>query len=322
MKLISATRAGVLAIGFALLFSLSAPLSSNVSGQQVESDQRLELPECDIFLFELGGNNQSPKIKLVGNITDRPGYDNQPWFTPNSQSVLYTANGKPDRTDVFEYFIEEAETRQVTDSINQEYSPQISPDNQTLSYVTDGATANQSVWSMKRDGSQESWLMQHLGEREPVGYYSWNHANGYILFWSRYGFNIRLIHQDRRVSHYVAGNTPPASPWIIPNTEKFSFVHQQANGQIWIKELEPESRAIRPLVMIQGTNNNYGWAPDQSIYIIQQDELFRWNGYADDAKQSWESVATLDAFGIQNATRINVSPDGTKLAIVGVPVAK
>ncbi len=284
-----------------------------------QEESKLELPETDIFLFEIQSDGDKITLGQIGNITDRPGYDNQPWFTPESKSILFTANGQPDRTDVFEYFIESRSTQQVTDTPNQEYSPQMSPDNKTLSFVTDGATANQSIWSADRDDiSKESWLLAQQGEREPVGYYAWNHETGYILYWSRYGFNIRLVHEEQKLSHYIAGDTPPASPWIIPETTKFSFVHQQGNEQVWIKELDPETLAIRPLVAINGANRNYGWAPDQSIYMIQDDELFRWNGYPADRDAGWASIANLDEFGISGSSRVNVSPDGKMIAIVGV----
>jgi Tol biopolymer transport system component len=79
----------------------------------------LELPECDIYLFDLSHDQNGFAIANGQNVTDREGYDNQPWFTPDSQSFLFTANCVPDRTDVFEYFIESGETKQVTDSPDQ-----------------------------------------------------------------------------------------------------------------------------------------------------------------------------------------------------------
>ena len=278
-----------------------------------DTQPALELPECDIFLFDLTETDDGLTISDAKNITDRPGYDNQPWFTPESLSILFSANGKPDRTDVFEYFIESGETKQLTDTPDQEYSPQISPDDQTLSFVTDGATANQSIWFTKREGGKEEWLLANQGEREPVGYYSWNHKTDYILYWSRYGFSIRLVHRTKDLSHYVTGNAPPTSPHIIPGTDKFSFLHQQANGEIWIKELDPESLAVRPLVAISGSNRNYGWTPNGKVLRVEAGELNWWSSGSD----GWQTVADLNDLGLQAVTRVAVSPDGSKLAVVG-----
>jgi len=277
--------------------------------------QELELPECDIFLFELTESDGNLAISDGKNITDRPGYDNQPWFSSGNKSILFTANHQSDRTDVFEYFIESGETRQVTDTPTQEYSPQASPDNQVISFVTDGETANQSVWFTRRGSDKEEWLLANQGQREPVGYYSWNRESGYILYWSRYGYSLRLVHETKSLSHYVTGHAPPSTPRICPTNGRFTFLHQQGNGEIWIKELDPQTLAIRPLTPITGNGRNYAWTPDGSILMPVGNELNRWKADSDDG---WSSIANLGELGISNVTRVAVSPDGSKLAIVGL----
>ena len=61
----------------------------------------------------------------------------------------------------------------------------------------------------------------------------------------------------------------PVSPQIIPGTDNFSFVHRQGNGEVWIKELNPTTFSIRPLVMIEGENHHYAWTPNGSILMAQ-----------------------------------------------------
>ena len=289
----------------------------------------LELPECDIFLFDLENTGESGSLMKLSNgrnITRRKGYDNQPWFTPESKSILFTANHAPDRTDVFEYFVESKETKPVTDSPTQEYSPQISPDNKTVSFVTDGKTANQSVWSVQRgedsraDPNSEKWLLKNQGDREPVGYYSWNHKTGYILYWSRYGYAVRLVHESKELSHFVTGSAPPSSPYIIPGTGKFSFMHRQSNEEVWIKELDPETLAVRPLVKVVGSNPNYGWTPDGWIVMCDGTKLFRCLPTSKNPSENkWELVVDLKSHGMKSASRVALSPNGKMLAVVGLP---
>ena len=103
---------------------------------------------------------------------------------------------------------------------------------------------------------------------------------------------------------------------MIPGTKFFSFLHRQGNGQVWIKELNPETLAVRPVTPVIGNNTHYGWAPDGSIVMMEGTVLHRW---APDA-EGWQKVADLGAQGLASATRVAVSPDGKKLAVVGVPV--
>ena len=297
-----------------ILISLMLTFTTTTAQDNLEK-KPLELPECDIFLFDLVDSADEMKVSNGRNVTQRKGYDNQPWFTPDSRSFLFSANYDPLRTDIYEYFIESGETKQVTDSPTQEYSPQVSPDNQTLSFVTDGETANQSIWFGDRAGQNLQWLLKNQGEREPVGYYSWNRSTGYILYWSRYGFSMRLVHKTKELSHYVTGDAIPTTPQIIPGTDNFSFMHQQGNGEVWIKELNPETLAVRPLTTVVGSNRHYGWTPSGWIVMCQGTKLYRWSP---ESKDGWELVADLDQHGMKGVTRVAVSPDGKKLAVVGL----
>lgn len=283
---------------------------------QDEDAPALELPECDIFLFDMQESDEGIAISNGQNATNRAGYDNQPWFTPDSKSFLFSANRKPDRTDIFEYFAETGETRQVTDTPTQEYSPQSSPDNRSISFVTDGETANQSIWFTARENDKEEWLLGNQGEREPVGYYSWNRETGFILYWSRYGHSLKLVHQKDELSHYVTGDAPPSTPHIIPGTDKFSFLHRQGNGQVWIKELDPSTLAVRPLTSAVGSNPNYCWTPGGRILMVDANKLYRWSAETTDG---WQLVDELKNHGITGATRVASSPNGSMLAIVGLP---
>ena len=297
------------------LFLIAIVLNA-VSAFAVQNDppkQVLELPECDIYLFDLVAAGDLSSLENGRNVTKRSGYDNQPWFTPSGKTFLFTANYQPDRTDVFEFDLASGEIQQLTDSPDQEYSPQVSEDNQTLSFVTDGETANQSIWSSDREGKNLNWVLKNLGEREPVGYYAWNRSTEQILFWSRYGFSLQLVDLQSDTARYVTGDAIPVSPQIIPGTINFSFVHRQGNGEVWIKELNPKTFAIRPLVMIEGANHHYAWTPDGSILMAQGTKLEQWK-----PGSKWKPIADFAEYKMQSPTRVAVSPNGKKIAVVAV----
>ena len=284
-----------------------------------EAVETSSFPQSDIFLFELGTSNGKLYPVNGQNVTKRKGYDNQPFFTAEGSSFLYTRS-EGEQTDVYEYFLKSRETKRITESPGMEFSPTPSPDNKTISFVTDGEGANQSLWHIGRsDPAVQTWTLKDQPEREPVGYYSWNHETGYIAFWSRYGYSIRLVHESKKLSHYITGHAVPTTPWIIPGTNLFSFVHRQANGEFWIKELNPETRSVRPLVAIDGSNHHYNWMPDGSILRIQETVLYRWKEKETD---SWEKVVDIRKAGIESATRLAVSPNGKWLAVVGVASEK
>jgi hypothetical protein len=283
----------------------------------VKEREKADFPETEIFLFDLDLANTENPLSNGQNVTNRSGYDNQPYFTKDSDSFLYSRSDDY-QTDAYEYFLKTGEHKRLTHSDKSKFSPTPSPDNSQLSFVFE---RNNSIWHADRgDEDNPKWSMEVPAIEEPVGYFARNYETGDILYWSRYGFNVSLTNVDKQAYHYVAGNAVPSTPHIIPGTNNFSFVHRQANGEVWIKELDPITKSVRPLTPIVGQNANYGWTPNGSILMIENDKLYRIIPDSDkDTDPSWEEVADLAMHGVKNANRVAISPNGAKLAVVGLP---
>src|SRR5580765_3976308 len=93
-------------------------------------------PDTEIFLAPLSTANGTVLAPLstangtvtVGaptNITHNPGYDNQPSFTPDGRSVLFTSIRGGAQTDIYRYDIAAATLARVTDTPEGEYSPTV-----------------------------------------------------------------------------------------------------------------------------------------------------------------------------------------------------
>lgn len=279
--------------------------------QAKDARPKVSFPHTDIFLFELSQNNGSFTVKNPKNATNRQGYDNQPFFTKDSQSFVFS-RADDYQTDVYEYFLDTGDVRAITQSDATEFSPTPSPDNSKIAFVSD---RNGGVWFGDRDSiNTPKWTLKHSDNAEPIGYFAWDHDKGNFFYWSRYGFSMALVNTNTNDYHFVAGNTPPSTPHIIPGTDQFSFVHRQMNEQVWIKALDPNTKAIRPIVPVMGTNNNYTWSPDGQILMIQNNVLFRFDPRK---SEQWDKVVELKDFNIVNANRLAVSPNGKYLAVVG-----
>ena len=290
----------------AILASLPLSLAAPALAQDAPEAQP------DIFLFAYDAAASENALSNGVNTTNRPTlYDNQPFFTPRGATFVY-ARSDGAQTDVWEYDIASGTHTQITRTPESEYSPTPSPDNRTISVVFE---RNRSVWQIDRASPDApAWLLEAAGVDEPVGYFARNHATGDVLFWSRYGYNVALSHAGRPAYHFVSGHALPASPQLIPGTGEFSFVHRQTNDEAWIKAVDPVTRAVRPLTPIAGANANYGWAPDGSILQIEGTLVHRWRAGSD----GWEQIADLAQHGLASATRIAVSPDGSRVAVVGI----
>lgn len=269
-------------------------------------------PETEIFVFHYDGEAEENALSEGINVTNRAGYDNQPYFTPDSSSFLYSRDDGT-QTDIWEYELATGTHTQVTDLPESEFSPTPSPDGTTISMVFERSN---SIWQFDRSAPDApSWVLEAAGVPEPVGYFARNWETGDVIYWSRYGFNVALTNAERQVYHFISGNAVPSTPHLIPGTNRFSFVHRQTNEQMWIKEFDPETRAIRPIAPIFGSNANYTWTPDGAILRIEGTLVNRYR----EGDNGWEVIADLADHGIASANRIAVSPDGTHIAIVGLP---
>ncbi|MFT5571636.1 MAG: Tol biopolymer transport system component [Cryomorphaceae bacterium] len=286
---------------------------SGVSYAEEENTAKVEPSETEIFLFDIDLSLKENVLSNGSNVTNWPAYDNQPSFTKGSNSFVFS-RGNDGSTDVYEYFLDSGKTQQLSSSEATEYSPTPSPDNKTISFVSDRSA---SIWSGTREDLNNPKPAQSGNDNaEPIGYYAWNHKTGDILYWSQYGFSVSLVHQSTEGYHFISGHAIPSTPYVIPGTDNFSFVHRQTNGQDWIKEFDPQSKSVRPLTPIVGTNANYAWTPGGSILMIEKDQLYRWT---QKPNEDWVKIADISKFAIKGAYRLAISPNSKKLAVVGYP---
>ena len=81
-----------------------------------EDEVPVAVPDWEIHLFDLVDNDKAYRIENGNNISSNKGYDNQPYFTPGGDSILFSSERDGTQTDIYEYFISSKKTEQVTDT--------------------------------------------------------------------------------------------------------------------------------------------------------------------------------------------------------------
>lgn len=262
----------------------------------------------EIFLFSV--EKKDGKFIFSGgkNITNNAGYDNQPSFSLDNRSILFTSNRNGKDTNIYEYFLADSKTQQITTSEDNEYTAK-DFDGKTINFIREGAGQEMTLWKFDRQTKQES---PALKIKEPVAYYAFN-SKGDALVWVRYAYFIHWVNPEKNINRFVADYAQPSTPLLIPNTDNISFIKRLPNDELWIYEFNPGNQAVRPIVQPKDGKITYCWMPDGSLLIGSGKKLFRFDEKSD---KRWVEIADLSSSEIKDIGRIAISSDGKNLAVV------
>lgn len=290
-------------------------------------------PDTEIYLAPIRFAGDTITVGEPQNITNNPGYDNQPFFTADSRSILFTsarpsAPGGADagtQTDIYRYDISRAQTTQVTNTPESEYSPTITPSG-TLAVVRVDLDAEktQRLWQFTADGRDPKVVLENV---KPVGYFAWadDHTVALYILGATRGAPATLQLADTKTGQArVVATDIGRSIQRMPgtgNARHISFVQREtANGSAsWVvKELDPVSGTVTPLApAIDGATADLdtAWAPDGTLLAARNGTLYAWRR----GDSGWKAVVSLEQMGLMGITRLAVSPRGNYLAVVAAP---
>lgn len=265
-------------------------------------------PSTEVFLFDLNTENGGIKLSNFKNISDNEGYDNQPSFL-DDKTILYagTRNGQ---TDIVKYDLNYDTKTWICFTEGGEYSPLKIPNKNAVSAIRLDPDGKQRLYRYDLKNSTNTVLLDTL----VVGYHLWFDKNTIISsvlesdFLSLYssdlktGKNKRIISRVGRSLHH------------IPNSDLISFISKNMDGTSEIKSLNPKTGSIKTIAPTLLGVEDMCWLTDGSILMAKNDALFKLNPKN---KLGWIEIVSLKSYGIQNLSRMAVSPDGKKLAIVG-----
>ena len=248
------------------------------------------------------------------NISNNPGYDNQPFFLPDSSGLLFSSNRDGRQTDIYRYDIATKSVTQVTQTPDNEYSPTITPDGRTFTTVRG---AEQRLWRFNLDGSDAGLAWAHRGL---IGYHAWLSPFRIAAFilGSRGAPNTLELMDLRTGASDIVDSNIGRSLHVRPGRGTLSYVHKESDP--WtIKELDPATRKTTILTPSIDGSEDLTWTPAGTIVMGAKSKLYIWRPRED----RWIEVADLRKSGVTEITRLAVSPDGKWIAVVSTPaVAK
>ena len=265
-----------------------------------------QAPGSDIYVATLIRSGGLLRVGTLANLTARAGYDNQPFFSRDGQSVYYTS-ARDGQTDIYRYDLAAGRSQPVTATPESEYSPTLMPDGKRLSVIRVERDSTQRLWSFALDGSAPRVVLDSV---KPVGYHAWLNADTVFVFVLGTPATLRRAELARGTAETLASNIG-RTLLLVPGRRALSYVQNDSSGR-WIRSLDPVSGAGENLAPLPDGTEFYAWTPQGELLSTRANELVRWN-----ALGGWETVARFIEPGLRKITRLAVSPAGDRIALVG-----
>ena len=273
-------------------------------------------PQTDIYLAALSLFDGLYYLGDLRNITNRPeAYDNQPFFTPDGRSILYTAaheDGSDGQTEIHRYYIASMRVTRITRTAESEYSPTPIPGDRAFSAVRVEADSTQRLWRFTMEGMNAEPVLRDVA---PVGYHAWGNENDVLLFVLGDPPTLQVADVATGVAEAVALGPGP-SLHKIPNRNAWSFVERSVDGESWVSELNVGTHEIVRLIRAPDASDFHAWTPEGVLLAASGGRILQWDPELD---EDWQLVADLTHMDV-SFSRIAVSADGARLAVVGVAI--
>ena len=262
----------------------------------------------DIYLLNFKLEADQFYISNPRNITNTPGYDNQPYFLPDSENILYSSDDGFGQTDIYRYNVKARSERRLTFTPDSEYSPTLTPDQKHYSCVILARNGDQYLWQYPLNGAIPSQVSDVAG----IGYHCWMESNEVSAFIVGEPNTLNTIDLTSNTTTKIA-NSPGRTLQIIPGTDLLSFIDLSEKGTWVIKSYDPVSKTIKPIINAKKGFQDFTWTPGGILVSGNGQKLFKFDPKTD---KDWVELADLHDYGLKNFTRLTISPNGSLLALV------
>lgn len=266
-----------------------------------------QLPNTDIWLLNITNTGDSISVSNPVNITNRVGYDNQPAFTPDGSSVYYTSIRDEKQSDIYKYDLKTKQTSAITNTPTSEYSTTFMKDGKHFSVVMVEPDSTQRLWRYSLKGGKAKLLLPHV---DSVGYHCWHIGNRVGVYLLTEPHSLCLASDDYKTPRYIDNNIGRCIKFhntMLVYTKKVAEDKHQFcmfNLPGWHVKAYDSFMESEDFDLINKQKQQVVYGKGSVLYTTFVYE------------QKKKQLVDLSAYGIQNITRIAVSPDGKQMAIV------
>ena len=263
-------------------------------------------------------------ISDLKNISNHPGYDNQPAFFADGDRLIYTseAGQLADDGNGLQAVVVDLRSGQSTamPSMNG-FSPTPMSDGTHVMMLRDGR-----VWRYDLAGGKP----EPLTETKDAGYFNRIDDRTFVLFMNDKEQRVVIYDQKSKAMKTVA--TGAVTPiYSVPGQSAVTFVAESpfpvpekpdpaVKRTLSLRRLDLESGSVTTLAAIPfRTGGHHVWTATGTLLMASGRSIYEWSPARPD---QWTPVFEATDPGLQGITRIALSVRGDRIAIVSTPAAE
>ena len=269
----------------------------------------------EVYLFDINPGEEGLTLSNMTNVSNNPGYDNQPSFI--YEDVLLFAGNNKGQTDIMHYIIKEKKYSWFhKKTAGGEYSPQKLPLGNDIAAVRLDPDGLQRLYFYNSSEEKPRMAVTDLA----VAYFHFYNNN--ILVSAVLGENTLdlVVSNLKEKTNDTLLIDVGRSIHRVPNSKYVSYtaLNEEKNHDLYLLEIDSDLESYFVCQLPIGVED-YTWLNDTQILIGSRNKLYVYDTMEN---EDWIEVADLSLFKIKDISRLSVSPKGSKLAIVGEPIKK
>lgn len=242
------------------------------------------------------------------NISNHPGYDNQPTFFADGKSLVFSSEADSVAEtglgiQAIRYDIGSGKVTKLTKV--RGFSPTPADGGKKFMTLREG-----TVWQYDLNGGNARAL---LPEVKTAGYFTRIDDEQWMLFMNEEQRHIAFW--DGKELHRLVPGAITA-PYRIPGERAVSFVVQEGDAKKLMRLNFGEDHATLLATIPFKTGGHHVWTSRGTLLLASGNEIHEWNPSKPD---DWPVVHRFSEPDLQGITRIALSPAEDRIAVVSVP---
>ncbi|MBC7569924.1 MAG: hypothetical protein H7319_09355 [Spirosoma sp.] len=264
----------------------------------------------EVYLLDLSEKAGTVVLSNPRNVSNKPGYDNQPFFHPTKPLLYYTSMMPDGQTDIWSYNLKTAARIPVTQTPDSEYSPTVLPSRAHLSCIVQRkATGDQDLVSYRLSNPKQTELTLESQKMGKVGYQAWLNTQEAVVFVLGSPPTMHYLNRKTGLDTVIARQIG-RSLNRIPGQRAFSYVEQV--GEMWrIRSYDPTRNLVREITTSDPGFDHYNAWLDTGT-LLESRGLDLW-AFSTETKQ-WQVVTLPADLPRKKLSRIAVQ--GKRIALV------